>query len=168
MAAKNHHKPIDDGMKVRGMYRLQITAPFDENEIVGDSDWIENQITNLGIQNYIADCMGGVSGSSLITYAALGTGTAPASNATALPGEITGGTKRTNVTAATTSSNRGGIQYTCTFSSTSNFLAALSSLNNVGLFGHSSVNSIAAGQTYTQSTCDTNQNVNLTYILSFT
>jgi hypothetical protein len=97
---------------------------------------------------------------------ALGTGAAPASNATALPGEISASTQRTGVTYANVASSTA--QFTATFSSSDSFLAGASNLSNIGLFATTTVgDTIFAGNTYASSSCNTNQNVNITYQIRF-
>ncbi|MFA5583305.1 MAG: hypothetical protein WDA09_03745, partial [Bacteriovoracaceae bacterium] len=81
---------MKEGQKIRGFFRVQLTKEENGTEkIVGDSGWRENQVTNLGIQDYIVDNLVGAAGGKSVTHMALGTGGAPASNATSLAGEIT-------------------------------------------------------------------------------
>src|ERR1035441_7952950 len=110
-----------DSIHVRGMFRINIT---EDGDIVGDSGWKSNQITNAGSNNGFVECLGGVTGSSQITYAALGTGTAPGAAATTLNGEVTttagGAVVRAAITAAS-SSNSSALVNTATFSSANSF-----------------------------------------------
>lgn len=154
---------VRDGLTIKGFFRVQIEGPG--GEIAGDSGWIENQVTNDGFKLFLADNIGASAGSKQITHAALGTGTAPAAGANTLPGEISGSSRRNAPTYANVSSKTA--QFTGTFASSDSFLAAASTLNNIGLFGNSSGNSIFAGNTYATSSCDTNQNVNYTYQIRF-
>jgi hypothetical protein len=167
-ATKNRKKsdefPPSDGVRVKGFFRINIE---EDGEIVGDSGWVENMITNTGFQNYICGPMSGTTGSSSVAYMALGTGTAPASTDNSIQGEISGGTKRTTMTQVGTATNRSGVQWTATFNSTATFVTTTSTIQNVGLFGHSSTNSLCAGNTYGTSSCATNQNVNVSYVISF-
>jgi hypothetical protein len=171
MATKTHRKteeapPSEDGIRIRGFFRVHI-EDGETGEVIGDSGWCENMITNTGFQYYLCGPMAGLAGSSSVNFVALGTGTTTNSNDTALAGEITGGTKGTAPTAAGSATNRSGVQWTATFNSTSSFLTTTSTLNNVGLFGHSSSNSLCAGSTYASSTCGTAQNVNVSYVISY-
>jgi hypothetical protein len=50
MNKSNSHS---DGVKVRGFFRVQITE--DGKGVIGDSGWKENQITNLGLRDFIVD-----------------------------------------------------------------------------------------------------------------
>ncbi|MFA5542449.1 MAG: hypothetical protein WDA47_01640 [Bacilli bacterium] len=155
---------MKDGLKIHGFSRVQIEK---DGEIVGDSGFVgPNQITNLGFLNYLVKLLGGSSGSVQVGYVALGTGAAPASNATTLPGEIMSSTQRGAVTFANVNSNTA--QFTATFASSDNFLTAAANLSNIGLFNTTNTNdTLFAGNTYASSSCDTNQNVNVTYQIRF-
>lgn len=149
-----------DVARVKGMFRVQIE---ENGEIIGDSGWRENQITNLGFNDFIVSCVGGLAGSSQITHLALGTGGAPATTDTTLAGEQS---VRQAVTAATSSSSK-TLHLTGTFSSSNSFVTATKNISNVGLFGTSTAagGTLMAGNTYASSSCATNQNVNVTYDL---
>ena len=163
-------KKIKDKSGVRGFYRLQIVE--DENgarKVVGDSGYKENQITNQAKVNFLAQALGSLSGSSFVAYAALGTGTAPASTATTLPGELSANANlRMAVTPTTTTySASSGVQFAFTLASGNT--GATGTINNVGLFAISNVTSgtVFAGNTYTTSALASNQAVNGTYIITF-
>lgn len=149
-------------IRIKGTYRLQIT---EEDRIVGDSGWLANQVTNEGFRNFLARSLGALSGSSQVTHVALGTGAAPASNATSLSGEVQ---VRAAVTAATSTNSR-AVTFTATFSSANSFVTDTRNLSNIGLFATSAAagGTIFAGNTYASSSCATNQNVNVTYTISF-
>ena len=153
-----------DKITLQGFSRVAIE---EDGEIVGDSGWIgPNQITNLGFKEFLCSLLGASNTSSQVGMVALGTGGAPASNATTLPGEITSSTKREAVTYGSVTSTTA--QFTATFNSTSSFLAGASNLSNIGLFATNATNdTIFAGNTYTSSSCNTNQNVNITYQIRF-
>lgn len=153
---------MDEGLRIRGFSRVQIT---EEDRVVGDSGWGDNQITNLGVLNFLAMLLGGTTGSIQVSHAALGSGAAPASDATALPSEL-GEDVRDAVTAASNGST--SVRFTGTFASGDNFVTATRTLSNIGLFGTSTGGTIFAGNTYASSTCATNQNVNYTYDITFT
>src|SRR5258708_7474736 len=86
MPKSNKSGVASDGIKAKGFFRLQVN---EDGRGVGDSGWRENQIVNLGFQDYLAATLGAVAGSKQITYALLGTGTAPAATDTSLQGELT-------------------------------------------------------------------------------
>jgi len=155
-----------DPIKVQGFFRVQITE--DGKGVVGDSGWRENQVTNLGIQDYLCDNLTGGAGGKSVTHVALGTGGAPASNATALPGELThaAGARKavsTSIVASRTA------QFTAAFASSDSFVTASVNISNIGLFETSTTEggTLFAGNTYTSSSLATNQNVNATYQIRF-
>lgn len=152
----------NDGMKIKGFFRLQIT---EDDEIVGDSGWTENQITNEGIRDFLARLLAGIASSKQVSHAALGTGGAPASDATTLPGELAEGV-RDALSAETSGST--AIRFTGTFASADNFVTATRDISNIGLFDSSTGGTLFAGNTYASSSCATNQAVNYTYDITFT
>lgn len=146
-----------DRVGVRGFYRLQISNQ--DGRVAGDSGWRENQVVNLGFQDYLAATLGAVSGSKQITYAMLGTGTAPGAADTSLNGEITdAAATRCAVTPTTIASKT--VQFAFTLAS--NVYTAAKTIQNVGLINHSSTataGTIFSGNTYTTSALATNQSV---------
>lgn len=155
---------MNDGLKLKGCFRLQIT---EDNKVVGDSGWHRNQVTNLGFNQYIVSTLGAIAGSKQITYVALGTGSVPGATATSLNGEDAI-SKRSAVTAATSSGSK-TLRLTATFNSSDSFVTAAKNISNIGLFNTSAVTTgtLFAGNTYTSSSVATNQNVNVTYDLIF-
>lgn len=153
-----------EGLKIHGFSRVQIEQ---DGKIVGDSGFIgPNQITNLGFLNYLVKLLGNSAGSCQVGFVALGTGAAPASNATTLPGEIMSSTQRKAVTFGSVASTTA--QFTATFASSDSFLSGASNLSNIGLYNATTTDAtIFAGNTYASSSCDTNQNVNVTYQIRF-
>ena len=154
-------------IKVRGFFRVQLTRNENGKEVVdGDSGWCKNQVVNLGFQDYIVKTIGGLSGSKTVSHIALGTGGAPAASDTSLAGEIMSSTQR--VTASPSAVASKTLQLTAQFASANSFLTATANLSNVGLFNSTATNAtLLAGNTYTSSSCATNQNVNVTYQLRF-
>lgn len=148
---------------IRGFYRVHLIN--EDGSLAGDSGWKENQVTNDGFNNFLAKLLGGISGSSQITHAALGTGGAPAASDTTLAGEQS---VRAAVTAAT-SSNSKAVQFTATFASAASFVTATKNISNIGLFATSTAGggTLFAGNTYASSSCATNQSVNITYTINF-
>jgi len=155
---------IREPVKIEGFSRVQIE---ENGKIVGDSGWVgPNQITNLGYLNYLVNLLGAGAGSKYVSYVALGTGTAPNATHTTLDGEIMDSTQRKSVTFASNGSTTA--EFTATFASSDNFLTAAANLSNIGLFAATTTNdTLFAGNTYTSSSCDTNQNVNVTYQIRF-
>ena len=153
-------------IKVRGFFRVQITENKDGKEmIVGNSGWRKNQVTNLGFEQYLAQTLAGMAGSKTVSHMALGTGGAPAAVDTSLAGEIMSSTQRKTVSPSTIASKTA--QFTAAFASSASFVTAAVNLSNVGLFNTSTGGTLFAGNTYTSSSCATNQNVNATYQIRF-
>jgi hypothetical protein len=156
---------------IKGMFRVQLT---EDGKIVGDSGWKNNQITNDGFNSYLVNQLGTSLTGSKISHVSLGTGGAPASNATTLTGEVStngsGSVVRAAVTAATSSTSK-TLRNTATFSSANSFITATANISNIGLFGVSgpttASGTLFAGNTYTSSALATNQNVNITYDIIF-
>lgn len=160
----------NDSMKIRGMFRLTIE---EDGQIIGDSGWHENQITNLGFNNIVNQLGTSLTGSKL-SHAALGTGGAPGAADTTQAGEVStngsGSVVRAALTAATSSSSK-TLRNTATFSSANSFITAAANISNIGLWQTSgpttASGTLVAGNTYTSSALATNQNVNITYDLIF-
>ena len=153
-----------DAIKVKGFYRLQIV---EGGKIVGDSGYKQNLVTNDGFNNFLCKLLGALSGSSQVGYVAIGTGGAPAATDTTLAGEIMSSTKKTAVTAAS-SSNSKTVRFTATYSSSNSFTTATYNISNMGLFASTqSTATLFAGNTYSSSKLDTNQDLNITYDIGF-
>lgn len=152
-----------DKMTVHGFSRVQIK---ESGEVVADSGWCgPNQITNDGILNFLVKLLGNSAGSIQVSHVALGTGTQPAAAGTALEGEIMSSTQRQTVTFANSGSNTA--HFTATFASSDSFATTAYTLQNIGLFGTSTGGTVFAGNTYTTSSLNTNQDVNITYQIRF-
>lgn len=149
-----------EAIQLRGFYRVQIV---DGDKVVGDSGFYENQVTNLGFNQYLVSALGSISGSKYISHLALGTGGAPAASDTSLSGEV--GT-RTAVTAATSSSSK-TLRLTATFAAGWHTSASAHNISNIGAFNSSSGGTLFAGNTYASSSCASNQAVNATYDFIF-
>ena len=147
----------------RGFFRIQVTEERDGKQVVvSDTGEIENQITNLGFQNYMLGALGNIGGYKQVGYAALGTGGAPAAGDTTLAGEIASGTKRSAVVASVISYKT--LRFQTTFLYTNSFLSVPTLLSNVGLFSSTDpADNIFAGGYFSAPIVQTNQNVVLTY-----
>lgn len=153
----------NSAVKAKGFFRLNIE---EDGKIVGDSGWVENQVTNLGFLNYLVNLIGAAAGSKQIGFVALGSGGTVAAAGTTLPGEISSSTQRTAVTFAAVASTTA--QFTATFASSASFLSGASNLSNVGLYAATTTNdTLFSGNTFASSACGTNQNVNVTYQIRF-
>lgn len=157
-------KTTQDGIKARGFYRLNIVNP--DGSITGDSGWRENQIVDNGFKQFLQYALIGSAGSKTVTHVALGTGTAPAAAATALPGELT---DAAGCRCAVTTGTTGSKTVSFTFTLNSNVITAARTIQNVGLFNGSTTNAgtLMAGNTYATSALATNQSVNGTYNITF-
>lgn len=151
---------------LKGFFRVQIEELG--KGIVGDSGWKTNQVTNLGIQDYLVDNLLGAAGAKSVTHMALGTGTQPGAAGTSLEGEIThAADSRKAVSTSVVASKTA--QFTAAFNSADSFVTASLNISNVGLFETSTTSggTIFAGNTYASSSLATNQNCNVTYQIRF-
>ena len=155
-----------ENTKVRGMFRLQIT---EDDQVVGDSGWRENTITNAGFSRYLSYVFAGSTGSAQISHAALGTGGAPGAGDTTLSGEVTHNASSRDAVTKTTSSDSKAARYTGTFASANSHNTTTVNISNIGLFQQSNTNTatIFAGASYNSSSWASNQSVNYTYDISF-
>ena len=156
-----------EAVALRGFFRLQIE---EDGKIVGDSGFQQNQITNLGVQQYLVLSLGSIAGSKYVSYAGIGEGTEPGAADVVLQNEVSGTNgivQRATFNAASSGST--GLRCLGTFGSGDSFVTAQESIQNIGLFRSSSADdTIFAGNTFTQSTIDVNQNANFTYDITFT
>ncbi|MEE9598238.1 MAG: hypothetical protein V3V96_15810 [Acidiferrobacterales bacterium] len=155
-----------DMLRVRGFYRLQIE---EDGEIVGDSGWRENTVTNEGKRDYLARLLGDIASSKQITFAAIGTGAAPAVGDTVLAGELTHQAFSRDAVAAATSGST-AVRFTGTFASATSHNTTTINASNIGLFQQSNTNTgtVFSGAAYASSSWATNQSVNYTYDITFT
>jgi hypothetical protein len=151
--------------KMKRFFRVNIVDP--DGAIAGDSGWVPNYVTNTGLQNYFVYTMLGVANSRQMGYIGLGTGAAPASTDTSLPGEVMSSTKRVAIGANTGFTQRASSNSSCTLqllaTFTASFCSTASTIQNVGVFASSAENSLMCGATYATSALATNQGVNVTY-----
>lgn len=158
-------KGHSDGLAVKGFFRVQLTE--EGKGVVGDSGWTQNQVTDLGIRQYVVDWLCSGAGKS-ITYMALGTGTVVGAAATALIGELTHSTSgRAAVSSSIIAS--GTAQFTGAFASAASFVTTTANISCIGLYNTSTTNigTLFAGNTFASSSCATNQSVNATYQIRF-
>lgn len=176
-----------EAIKMRGFFRLQV---LENGKIVGDSGMEDgklvefgggpgmrpNQVTNLGIQNYVVNRLMGASGGTTVGYMALGTGTAPGATDTTLNGEnfhkSTNSTTNSRAAVSTSVVSSKTAQFTAAFNSANSFVTATANISNIGLFDSyltslANVGTLFAGNTYASSSVATNQSVNATYQITF-
>lgn len=151
---------MKSNIALKGFFRISIE---DENgNIVGDSGWKENLITNEGFSRYISKLMIADANSLRVSHLALGSGTAPTVDSTTLDGEHL---KRKSATSLEIASKT--VQFSATFGSSDSFVTNTATLANIGLFNASSGGYLFAGNTFNSSQVATNQNVNVTYQIRF-
>ena len=147
---------------MKGFYRLQVKEA-DKNgkmKVVGDTNWLENTVTNYGFDQAVCTQVGGAAGVAP-THLALGTGTAPGAAATTLEGEIGATSDGTRMVLTTSVVSSKTLRMTGSLNS--NIIGAASTIRNIGVFGHSSSGTVMSGNTYATSQLATNQTCNATY-----
>jgi len=159
---KGRPKGYKDAMIMKGFMRVAV-YDYDENgkptRIASDSGYVPNQKTNVGFMNFINYVLGSSAGSLFISSACVGTGTNPATNATALPGE-------SMVRRPTTYSAPASTQIQWIASWDSSLCTASFTVGNAGLVNSSSGGSLAWGISTPGQTWNTNQSLALTYLLN--
>jgi len=161
----NGKKAPMEQMNIRGFARVQLV---ENGKVVGDSGWSgPNQVVNLGFRDYLCHLLAKSAGSLQMSRMALGTGTAPGAADTSLEGELNTATyTRTTLSLSLSGSTR--INFLATFSSSSSHITATTALQNIACINDTtSAGTIFAGNTYTVSTWQTNQDVNATYSILF-
>jgi len=153
--------PVSEEIRVRGFARLQIheRRPDGTSKIVGDSGWIKNTVTNGGRDKFIAAKVGDVTGSKLVSFMQLATqSTAVDATQTILVGATRTRKAINRATAAT-----GTLRMTASWASGDNPTAI--TIGSIGLYDISETNSseLAAGQTFTTSQWNSNQDLSATY-----
>jgi len=147
---------------IRGFYRVQLGEKKNgKTKVVGDSGWNENEVMNLGFQNYICALIGSVAGSKQVGAMVIGTGGVPNVTHTQLPGE----TKRQSCGNATVASKT--MQATLAIAS-GDHPGGTPAISNIALIETTASNgSIMCGNTYASSSWATNQGLSATYQLQF-
>jgi hypothetical protein len=151
---------------LKGFARVKVA---EDGKIVGDSGWVQNLITDYGLD----DCIGQgiVGGGTVVSAIALGTGSAPASNdgTAVLDGEVMGtgaGAVRQAHTGGVVSASDGvTLQFLASFSSADRNSSF--DISNIGLYSNTSGTGLMAGTTYASSNIETNQDVYASYNWEF-
>ena len=141
-------------IKVKGFMRAQIVNKK-TRKIVGDSGWMKNQVTNYGLNNCIVAAPIGAA-SVQAAGMMLGSGTNPASSATALDG------KNTDQYSAFGQSS---VIDSLTARMTQSFDGAngsMATLANIGILA-ASTGTLIAGITFASSSLGSDQDVNCSY-----
>jgi hypothetical protein len=151
-----------EALQLRGFFRIKLGEERKGKKIiVGDSGWKENQVTNLGFQNYVCALIGGLAGSKQVGAVVIGTGGAPATADTSLAGE----TKRQSCGNATVASKT--MRATAAIAS-GDHPGGTPNISNIALIETTaSGGTIMCGNTYASSTWNSNQGLSATYELRF-
>lgn len=151
-----------DELVLRGFYRIKLGEEKDGKTIVvGDSGWKQNEVTNLGFQNYVCNLIGALAGSKQVGMQIIGTGTAPNVTHTTLNGE----TKRQTCGNAVVSSKT--MRSTISIAS-GDHPGGTPTIQNIALVENTaSGGTIMAGNTYATSVWNSNQGLSATYELRF-
>ena len=164
MKKKNNGNAVKFGLA--GFARVQI---MEGGKLKGDSGWVHNTITDYGLDEGLAQVLASQAGSVRAAYAAIGTGTAPATNITVLSGENAATAGRDALSYNTVTSAT-GIACTARFYGTFNSSESRNTvtnfaMQNIGLYTGSATSgsNLLCGAQYTVSTLNTNQDVNYTY-----
>jgi hypothetical protein len=152
----------NESLNLRGFFRLKLGHEENGKTVVdGDSGWKENQVTNLGFQNYVVNLIGSLAGSKQVGMVMIGTGTVPNVTHTALDGE----TKRQTCGNAAVASKT--MRATAQIAS-GNHPGGTPDIANIGLIEDTaSAGTLFAGNTFSSSTWNSNQGLSATYELRF-
>jgi hypothetical protein len=147
-----------DAIHVRGFFRVHLVERDQHGmpQIVGDSGWQHNMVVMVGKQQYLAMALGASAGSKQISRIALGTGVEPATNATALPGELahmTGASStRNRATVAVATGSSGStvsVQFAATWASSVQFVTTTVNIANIAVLNNTdNAGTIFAGNTF--------------------
>jgi hypothetical protein len=149
-----------------GFSRIKIRQ---DGKVVGNSDWVKNTITDYGLDEGLGQLITGGAGSKRVAAVALGTGAAPTTAQTALPGIIEDNTDGKDVPtiATVTTSDGSGVtaRFYGTFASTESRFSTTHAIANIGLYASTATDTgtVLSGATYAVSTLNTNQDVEYTY-----
>lgn len=158
--------------KIIGKRFFRVNIVDEDGSISGDSGWVPNYVTNLGLQNFLAYAIAGIAGSKQVAYMAIGTGGVPSSTDTTLAGEVMSSTARQAIGANTAFSSRSASNGSCTLflyaTFAASFCSATSNISNIGLYAATTTNdTLFSGATYASSLLNTNQAVQATYQIQF-
>ena len=153
---------INQAIKIKGCIRVQLGEEDDgRQKVVGDSGWVNNMIVNLGVQDYLIDWLGAGSGGKAADTIIIGTGTAPASNATSLEGTTAQSAGSSSIVASRT------FQITNSWA-TADHPGGTPVIRNAALADQGTGSyTIFCGGTYTTSTWNSNQALSITYQVQF-
>lgn len=157
---------MKEGVKIKGCFRVRLgeDGPDGKPVIVGDSGWQENMVVNLGVQDYICDwlCAGTDSAGKRVDTIMIGTGTAPASNATV----IDGSTVQSLIPAGTSIVSSRTFQITNDWTS-GEHPGGTPNVRNAALQEGTDGGTIFCGNTFASSAWNSNQGLSITYQVQF-
>ena len=151
---------------IEGFARIHIKQ---DGELVGDSGWMKNAITDFGLDECLAQTLLKLVGSKPVGAVALGSGAAPNSTTASLPAVIQDVTNARNTPSKSVATHANASGVTCrwhgAFSSDVSHFDTSHNISNIGLYDVTltSDGSVIAGATYTGSVLETNQDVEYTY-----
>ena len=122
-------------------------------------------IVDLGAQYYLVENLVAGANSKRVTHMAIGSGVAPAQAGTTLPSEIGGSTNRIAVTTSVVASRT--LQCTSSFGSAQFGSLCPLTISTLGLYGNASSGQLFAGNTFSSSQWNSNQDVSATYQVKF-
>ena len=152
----------NQALALRGFFRVKLGEEKEGKKIiVGDSGWRENEVTNLGFQNYVCALIGSVTGSVQVGMIAIGTGGAPATADTVLAGEASRYTCGNATVASKTMRSTAAI-------ASGDHPGGTPDISNIALLNSTvSGGTIMCGNTFSSSTWNSNQGLSATYELRF-
>jgi len=153
-------KKNKNALTLKGFIRTQIVDK--KGKIVGDSGFIQNQLTNLGMGSCFALRL--MAAGEIIASIAFGSASTPASSATALSGHAA--LVAIATAAAGSANNTYTAQMTAQLAGGDTSFHSDTPLGNIGLVGSAS-NRLFAGVGFATSSLGTDQSVNVTYNIEF-
>ena len=153
---------LNENTKIKGCIRVQLGEEVDgKQKVVADSGWVENMIVNLGVQDYLIDWLGAGSGGKAADTIIIGTGTAPASDATGLQGTTVQSAGNSSIVASRT------FQITNSWAS-GDHPGGTPNIRNAALADQGTGSyTIFCGGTFDSSAWNSNQALSITYQVRF-
>jgi hypothetical protein len=148
-----------EAVAIKGFTRLQIKNKKD-GKIVGDTGWLQNQITNYGLESCIVALPFKCAGSIQATGIMLGSGTGVASDGTNL--QNSNSDYWTAFAQSTVSDS-----LTCRATASIDGTKGAATLQEIGVFA-ASTGTVIAAKSFNSSALTTDQDVNCTYELRYT
>jgi len=143
-------------VRIKGFLHGQIVDKA-TGKVVADSGVMQNQITNYGLRFCLLAAAAGGTGSVQVAGARLGSGSAPASDATVLPGSHSDYYSTVGLAVNGSTQARYTQTYDGTLGEVTQYITPLTA----------SGGSLIAGNTMASSVLGTNQEFHLTYDLNF-